>query len=828
MTALIRRAGLALALLLAALPLQAQVIGHIDGVFQLANGSYETRGWACEVGRAQSISVHVYAGGPAGSGTWVGATTALHASDSGVTQRCGTPGTAHRFVMPLSVAVRKQLANKKLYIHGISQTGGANSTIANSGLYGMPPTLTLTRHYVYDARQQLCKTIEPETGATLMAYDAAGNLSWTAGGLSLPSTTLCDLGAAPDVRRVARSYDARNRLIGLEFSNGIGDQIWQYTPDSLPSQIETTNQGGRLSTTVYSYNRRRLLVGEATAFGGSAWGLGYGYDAHGALATMVYPNNLSVSYAPNALGQPTRVGDYATQARYHPNGALAGFTYGNGVAWTLTQNARGLPFKEDSAGVQRYEYWYDANGNPTHLHDQTRGSSYSRVLQYDAADRLTGAGSSSFGGDHWHRFRYDALDNLNSWTHAGVKNYGQYIYDANFRLVEIRNTSGVTQLTLGYNVLGNVTQRNGRAHSFDYGNRLREVQGVEWYAYDAHGRRQLACGPNACNFHHYGQDGKLYYSNNYRTGRRENYLYLGDKQVAIREAAVGNNNQDVQVKYQHTDLLGSPVAITDAAGTVLERTHWAPYGAAIDKPAYDGIGYTGHRQDGATGLVYMQQRYYDPDIGLFLSVDPVTAYSDPAGMFNRYRYGANNPYRFVDPDGRQHRETADAFAEAGSHLAYALQSRQYRNMPSGPQRSAMARHLANMHVALYGASPASQRLRLEADTIDGAPAGIIYRRIDPKTGDTYIGRADSPERFIARQAEHNRKLGVQHIYDVVARAEPGDNLRVAEETQIRQHGGLRRDGGELVNRRVEMREGRYRAAGGREPPPLGTRIRRNR
>lgn len=48
----------------------------------------------------------------------------------------------------------------------------------------------------------------------------------------------------------------------------------------------------------------------------------------------------------------------------------------------------------------------------------------------------------------------------------------------------------------------------------------------------------------------------------------------------------------------------------------------------------------------------MQQRYYDPAIGRFLSVDPVTAYSNPVGAFNRYDYAANNPYRFIDPDGR--------------------------------------------------------------------------------------------------------------------------------------------------------------------------------
>ncbi len=42
----------------------------------------------------------------------------------------------------------------------------------------------------------------------------------------------------------------------------------------------------------------------------------------------------------------------------------------------------------------------------------------------------------------------------------------------------------------------------------------------------------------------------------------------------------------------------------------------------------------------------MQQRYYDPQVGRFLSVDPA------ASEFNRYDYAADNPYRFTDPDGR--------------------------------------------------------------------------------------------------------------------------------------------------------------------------------
>lgn len=48
----------------------------------------------------------------------------------------------------------------------------------------------------------------------------------------------------------------------------------------------------------------------------------------------------------------------------------------------------------------------------------------------------------------------------------------------------------------------------------------------------------------------------------------------------------------------------------------------------------------------------MQQRYYDPTIGRFLSVDPIAANSNTGAGFNRYWYAANNPYKFTDPDGR--------------------------------------------------------------------------------------------------------------------------------------------------------------------------------
>jgi len=49
----------------------------------------------------------------------------------------------------------------------------------------------------------------------------------------------------------------------------------------------------------------------------------------------------------------------------------------------------------------------------------------------------------------------------------------------------------------------------------------------------------------------------------------------------------------------------------------------------------------------------MQARYYDPVIGRFYSNDPVGyTGANPVMSFNRYMYANNNPYKYVDPDGR--------------------------------------------------------------------------------------------------------------------------------------------------------------------------------
>lgn len=529
-------------------------------------------------------------------------------------------------------------------------------------------SLQVDRHYVYDNYQQLCKAVEPETSATIMDYDGAGNLQWSATGLhSLMSTTGCDTIAGRDSgRKVSRSYDARNRLSSLQFPDGKGNQAWEYWPDGLPYKITTHNDGvgvGVVENT-YAYNNRRLLTGESSSQPGwYAWGLGYAYDANGSLSTQTYPTGLAISYAPNALGQATKAQDqsgyhYASGASYYPNGAIKQFTYGNGIVHSMSQNARQLPVDVKSNGVLHDRYTYDLNGNVEAILDVQDGGHLgwalrNRYLGYDPLDRLTAAGSGSFGGDHWHRFTYNALDNMTSWTLGGVKDYATYVYDGRNQLGSIKNTAGATIVGFGYDDQGNVNNKSGQSYQYDYGNRLRVVTGKEHYRYDGHGRRVLAW--DAVSTHsilsQYSQAGQILYQEDFRKSIVSENIYFAGSLIALRERAYSGSTYDV--KYQHTDALGSPIAVTNQAGTVIERNDYEPYGSVIGKPNYQGIGYTGHVQDGLTKLTYMQQRYYDPQVGLFLSVDPVTAYSKgDTRYFNRYWYAASNPYKYTDPDGR--------------------------------------------------------------------------------------------------------------------------------------------------------------------------------
>jgi RHS repeat-associated protein len=123
--------------------------------------------------------------------------------------------------------------------------------------------------------------------------------------------------------------------------------------------------------------------------------------------------------------------------------------------------------------------------------------------------------------------------------------------------------------------------------------------------------------------------------------------------------------QDLKVEYYHTDNFGTPVAMTDTGGKVIWRADELPFGKEYKKQEIatkNDHRYLGKELDRETGLICMGARYLDPATGRFNRPDPVQLIDPFTGKINqqmllnpqrqnRYIYGLNNPYRFVDPDG---------------------------------------------------------------------------------------------------------------------------------------------------------------------------------
>ncbi|MFA6985397.1 MAG: Ig-like domain-containing protein [Arenimonas sp.] len=536
------------------------------------------------------------------------------------------------------------------------------------------PAVSLTRTYVYDANQRLCKTINPESGATVIDYDAAGNIAWTAEGTTLTTNT-CDRGSVTAGQKTVRTYDAMNRVIAVSTPGGTADLITTYEPDGRVSSLTAANPGGINVTTTYSYNQRRLLTAETSNNNDEVlYGLGYGYNANGHLNEIAYPDyplNPPVTYTLDGLGRATKVASgtttYASNISYFPNGAIRSFTYGNGIVHTMdhaidptTLKSRQLPGRsrdlKGTAIILDDTYVFDKNGNVDRITDATPAgpNNRSRDLGYDGLDRLIVADALYQWGQA--TYAYDALDNLRL-ADQGARKY-RYNYDpTSNRLTSIKDPAAATQFTLGYDARGNTTSKDGvtsQAFVFDAANRLNEVTGQQVYRYDGQGRRvqttDVGSGSADDMYWIYSQSGQVLYTHESRRSRNLSYIYLGNTQVATRAVTLPGGAETIS--YQHTDSLGSIVAETNASGVVTKRNSYAPYGEAYAPTVIDGTGYTGHVMDQATGLTYMQQRYYDPQVGRFLSVDPVSTDAEAGENFNRYWYANNNPYRFTDPDGR--------------------------------------------------------------------------------------------------------------------------------------------------------------------------------
>jgi RHS repeat-associated protein len=252
------------------------------------------------------------------------------------------------------------------------------------------------------------------------------------------------------------------------------------------------------------------------------------------------------------------------------------------------------------------------------------------------------------------RFTFDGLDRLDkitdSYLGSGDVNYdtmGNITYyklgsrTINYRYnskKQLAYTTGSKAYNFAYDDKGNVTDNGTRVFDYNTANQMVQSGGYS-YTYDANNKRVRQEDSKGISYSFYGSNGKLMYRN--ANNKHIDYYYLGGKLVA--------KNKDDTITYLHSDYLGSTAAESNDVNSSIYRMHYQPFGESIETPK-DDVGYTGHKFDTDLGLSYMQARYYDPVIGRFYSNDPVGFTN--VHTFNRYAYANNNPYKYVDPDGR--------------------------------------------------------------------------------------------------------------------------------------------------------------------------------
>ncbi len=105
----------------------------------------------------------------------------------------------------------------------------------------------------------------------------------------------------------------------------------------------------------------------------------------------------------------------------------------------------------------------------------------------------------------------------------------------------------------------------------------------------------------------------------------------------------------------HRDQLASVRLITGADGAADKRTIYHPFGETRDwisdaAAAEETKGFIGERYDADAGLQYLNARYYDPELGLFIQPDWFDVNELGVGT-NRYSYAFNGPVNASDPSG---------------------------------------------------------------------------------------------------------------------------------------------------------------------------------
>ena len=229
-----------------------------------------------------------------------------------------------------------------------------------------------------------------------------------------------------------------------------------------------------------------------------------------------------------------------------------------------------------------------------------------------------------------------------------------------------------------YDSVGNTVNRNGDTITYNPLNKPATLTNhsnnkTVTFTYGAGGQRYMKQTSDGKQTYYLGKAYEEQVEDN--TEKQICYITLGGKTIGTHTEVKDTNyvttnplyNEATYNRYFHTDALGSITAITDDSGRVVERRSYEAFGKirAMDYGLTSNHAiiptntvtqttraFTGHEQIAElSGLIHMNARVYDSDIGRFLSADTIIQDPYDSQAYNRYSYVRNNPMVFTDPSG---------------------------------------------------------------------------------------------------------------------------------------------------------------------------------
>ena len=532
-------------------------------------------------------------------------------------------------------------------------TGTGSSATTQSETYDNDDNLATqtngdgkTYDYVYNDMDQLWTSTPPagSSQTTTYTYDGDGNVH---------TITYPAVSGASEV--TTYSYNGENKVSGIGYSDGETSVADQYTPDG---QLATMSDASGHSTYLYDgLDRLTNVCVDATAFitsasqcsGDSGRPVSYGYNADNDQTSIGYPNGDSVSQNFNAADQMTSVEDWDSNT--------------TGFGYDADSDLLTTTFPSASNETDTYSYannYDDALMGVTMKTGSTTDASLSYTRYPD--DVIETEGQTGLPGPASDSYNYTEQQELASDTVGSSAS--NYTYDAARNMTEL-NGDGTN--SLAYSTNGDSELTSDPAGAFAY-NPLGERTSftptggtATTYSYDADQNLTQVATPSATVGYVYNGSGQLMSSTKGSTttdftwddtastprllqAGSEYYIYGPDGEPI--EQINGST-----VQYLHQDQIGSTRLITNSSGTVGGSYTYSPYGDVTSYTAGTGsdttlLGYAGQYTDPTTHLEYNQARWYDPNTGQFMVIDPKVATT-----WQPYGYANDNPLSDTDPSG---------------------------------------------------------------------------------------------------------------------------------------------------------------------------------